>query len=249
LHVVAYSDPAASHREVSGLLEDYAATTLACLDAYEATADLSYFKFAQAIGDGMIAKFFDAVSGGFFDSEPAANGKSLGVLATRRKPLQDSPTPAGNPMAAIALLRLHHYTGDGGYRDKAELTLETFAGAAGQFGIFAATYGIAVLHWLESPVQVVVIAESNGADPARAESLTAVAVKDFAFNKSVLRLPASQAVAENLPPVLAATIPNLPRLHAGEPFAVLCSGFACQPPVTDPEKLQQGLESVLKKPS
>src|SRR6202011_3070372 len=41
LHVVAYSDPQAAHREVSGLLDDYAATAIACLDAYEATADLS----------------------------------------------------------------------------------------------------------------------------------------------------------------------------------------------------------------
>ena len=112
LHVVSYSDPKAAHREVPGLLDDYAFTALACLDAYEATADLSYFKFAHAIADAMIARFYDATSGGFFDSEPAADGKSLGVLATRRKPLQDSPTPAGNPMAAIALTRLHHYTGD-----------------------------------------------------------------------------------------------------------------------------------------
>ena len=103
LHVVSYSDPEAAHREVPGMLDDYAFTALACLDAYEATADLSYFKFAQSIADAMIARFFDATSGGFFDSEPAADGKSLGVLATRRKPLQDSPTPAGNPMAAIAL--------------------------------------------------------------------------------------------------------------------------------------------------
>src|SRR5580698_5733644 len=161
LHVVAYSDPEASHREVSGLLDDYAATTLACLDAYEATADLSYFKFARAIGDAMIARFFDAVSGGFFDAEPAADGKSLGVLATRRKPLQDSPTPAGNPMAAIALVRLHHLTGDATYSDQAEQTLETFAGVAEQFGIFAATYGIAVAHFLASPVQVVVIAAKD----------------------------------------------------------------------------------------
>src|SRR5712692_7997024 len=64
LHVVAYSDPKAEHREVSGLLDDYAATAIACLDAYEATADLSYFKFAQAIADTMIAKFFDATSEG-----------------------------------------------------------------------------------------------------------------------------------------------------------------------------------------
>src|SRR5580692_5648074 len=252
LHVVAYSDPQAEHREVSGLLDDYAATAIACLDAYEAMADLSYFKFARAIGDAMIAKFFDAVSGGFFDAEPAAEGKSLGVLATRRKPLQDSPTPAGNPMAAIALLRLHHYTGDGGYRDKAEQTLETFAGVAEQFGIFAATYGIAVLHLLENPVQVVVIADQQQSETAK--SLAAIATAAFAFNKSVLRLRANQAVAGNLPPSLAATIPNLPQLKlpqlsAGESFAVLCSGFACQPPVRDPAELGRALEAALQKQS
>jgi uncharacterized protein YyaL (SSP411 family) len=239
LHVVAYSDPKAEHREVSGLLDDYAATALACLDAYEATADLSYFKFAQTIGDAMIARFFDAVSGGFFDAEPAAEGESLGVLATRRKPLQDSPTPGGNPMAAIALLRLHHYTGNADYRDKAEQTLETFAGAAEQMGVFAATYGIAVLHFLENPVQVIVV--SGEGSEKKANSLAAAAVSDFAFGKSVLRLKASHAVAENLPPVLAGTIPNLPGLRTGESFAVVCSGFTCQPPIHDPDELRQAL--------
>src|SRR5581483_4598841 len=39
-HVVAYSSPEAAHREVPGLLDDYAATTVACLDAYEATSDI-----------------------------------------------------------------------------------------------------------------------------------------------------------------------------------------------------------------
>jgi uncharacterized protein YyaL (SSP411 family) len=245
LHVVAYSDPAASHREVAGLLDDYAATTLACLDAYEATADLSYFKFAQAIGDAMIARFFDATGGGFFDAEPAAAGTSLGVLATRRKPLQDSPTPAGNPMAAIALVRLHHYTGDAAYRDKAEQTLEAFAGVAEQFGIFAATYGIAVMHFVENPVQVVVI----GDDESKSAALSHVATSIFAFNKSVLRLTTNQVAAENLPPALAETIPNLPQLKSGQPFAVLCSGFTCQPPVTNPEELRSALDSALGKQS
>jgi uncharacterized protein YyaL (SSP411 family) len=238
LHVVAYSDPKAEYRQVSGLLDDYAATALACLDAYEATADLNYFKFARVIGDVMVGKFFDEVSGGFFDAEPRADGKQLGVLSTRRKPVQDSPTPAGNPMAAIALLRLHQYTGDGGYRDKAEQTLETFAGVAEQFGIFAATYGIAVIHLLENPVQVVVI----GGDESAAE-LAAVASGAFAFDKSVLRLTANEAVAGNLPPALAVTIPNLPQLNSGESFAVVCTGFACQPPMTEPGELRRALES------
>ncbi len=246
LHVVAYSDPEASHRDVAGLLDDYAFTALACLDAYEATSDLSYFKFAYAIADAMIARFFDETSGGFFDSERATDGKSLGVLATPRKPLQDSPTPAGNPMAAIALIRLHHYTGDSGYRDKAEQTLETFAGVAEQFGIFAATYGIAVVHLLESPVQVVLIADDGNSG----QELYAAAVAPFAFNKTTLRLSANQAIAANLPPVLAATIPNFPQLASGTPgqaFAVLCSGSACQPPVTDAAELRRGIETALKR--
>jgi uncharacterized protein len=244
LHVVAYSDPKAEHREVAGLLDDYAFTALACLDAYEATADLSYFKFAKAIGDAMIAKFFDATSGGFFDSEPTTDGKSLGVMATRRKPLQDSPTPAGNPMAAIALIRLHHYTGDESYRDKAEQTLETFAGVAEQFGIFAASYGIAVAQFLESPIQVVIVGADNS-DPA-ADALEAVATSAFSFNKSTLRIAANQAVEQNLPPVLSETIPHLLQLKSGKAFAVLCSGSSCQPPMTDPEELQRALAAALQ---
>ena len=243
LHVVSYSDPKAEHREVAGLLEDYAFTALACLDAHEATADLSYFKFAHAITDAMIARFYDATSGGFFDSEPGAEGTSLGVLATRRKPLQDSPTPAGNPMAAIALTRLHHYTGEAGYRDKAEQTLETFAGIVEQFGIFAATYGIAVLNFLESPVQAVVIGEDKAA-----EELLAAAVAPFAFNKTTLRFAGNQVVAENLPPVLAATLPGLPQLGSGRAFAVLCSGTACQPPVNHAAELTRALHAALAQP-
>ena len=37
LHVIAYSDPAAEKREIAGVLDDYAFTDIACLDAYEAT--------------------------------------------------------------------------------------------------------------------------------------------------------------------------------------------------------------------
>jgi uncharacterized protein YyaL (SSP411 family) len=247
LHVVAYSDPKAEHREVAGLLDDYAFTALACLDAYEATSDLSYFKFAQAITDAMITRFYDSPSGGFFDSEPPAEGTGLGVLATRRKPLQDSPTPAGNPMAAIALLRLHHYTGDTAYREKAQQTLETFAGVAEQFGIFAATYGIAVAHFLESPIQVVVVSgDAESAAELHSVQLQAAANAAFAFHKSTLRLTANEAVEKNLPPALAATIPHLPQLKSGQSFAVLCSGSACQPPVSDPADLNRQLAAAIR---
>jgi uncharacterized protein len=240
-HVISYSDPKAEHRDVRGLLDDYAFTVLACLDAYEATSDLSYFSFARSIADSMITRFFDATSGGFLDSEPSSDGNNFGVMATRRKPLQDSPTPAGNPMAAIALIRLHHYTDDAGYRDKAEQTLETFAGVAEQFGIFAATFGIAVAKFLENPVQVVVI---EGEDQA-ADELRNAAAERFAFSKTTLQLKVSEAVVQNLPPALANTIPNLPQINSGKSFAVLCSGSTCQPPVFSAEELREKVGKAL----
>jgi len=243
-HVIAYSDPKADLRETAGVLDDYACTVIACLDAYEATSALSYFKFAQKIADTMIARFFDPVSGGFFDVAGTLAGKSaeeqgaLGILGTRRKPFQDSPTPAGNSAAAIALLRLHSYTNDPAHRDKAEQTLEVFAGSAPQFGMFAATYGLAVMHFTQPHTQVVIVGQDELAD-----RLYRAALRPLVLNKAVLRLPPSEAVPENLPPALAETIPNLPALREGKSFAVICSGFTCQPPVFDVAQLEQKLRS------
>jgi uncharacterized protein YyaL (SSP411 family) len=234
LHVMAYSDAAAELREIDGVLDDYAFTVIACLDAYEATSDLSYFHFARRIADKMMAAFFDPVSGGFFDTEKTEN--TLGVLGTRRKPFQDSPTPAGNAAAAIALTRLYGYTNDASYRDKTEETLEVLAGMAGQYGLFAATYGIAAVQFSQPHTQVVVL----GNDPL-AEQLYRAAVAPFALNKSALKLEANKAVAENLPPALAATIPQLPVVKTGKSAAVVCANFACQPPVMNAEDLQQEL--------
>src|SRR6266851_1780467 len=231
-HVVAYSDADAERRETVGFLDDYACTANACLDAYEATADLSYFRIGRQITDQMIVRFYDSVSGGFFDAQPTP--ESLGVLNTARKPFQDSPTPAGNPMAAIALLRMHGYTDETGYRDKAEQTLELLAGAAGQYGLFAATYGIAAVHFSEPHTQIVIVGEDETAEQLYAEALAA-----SSFGRSVLKLNFSQAVEPNLPPSLAATIPQLPALKQRRTVAVVCSGGTCKPPAHSVEFLKQ----------
>jgi uncharacterized protein YyaL (SSP411 family) len=261
-HVIAYSeafsDARAERREISvavpGVLDDYAFAVIACLDAYEATADLSYFRFARSIGEAMVAGFFDPVAGGFFDTRAAGRGAdgasdektALGILGTRRKPFQDSPTPAGNSAAAIALLRLHGYANDpsdndASYRDQAEQTLEVYAGVAGQHGIFAATYGLAVVRFIQPHTQVVVV----GKDEVAAE-LYRAAVRPLGLSTAVLRLDADKAVAQNLPPALAETIPNLPALGGGRAFdgrsfAVVCSAFACQPPIFDAQELARTL--------
>jgi uncharacterized protein YyaL (SSP411 family) len=231
-HVVAYSDPQAEHRDIPGVLDDYAFTAVACLDAYETTADISYFNFARRILDFMVDRFFDPVAGGFFDTA-SASGDALGVLGIGRKPFQDSPTPAGNSVAAIALQRMHAYTNDPSYWKKAEQTIEVLAGVAGQYGVFVATYGIAAVLFSQPHTQIVVIG-----DDERAEQLAAAAAAPFAFNKAVIKLTKNEAVAQNLPPALAETIPNMQTKNERS-VALICSGFACQPPISDVQRLQE----------
>ena len=239
LHVIAYSDPQAARVKIPGVLDDYAFTIIACLDAYEATADLSYFHFAEKIAAAMTARFQDPHEGGFFDiatGPDVGEGMVLGALAARRKPMQDSPTPAGNPEAAIGLLRLHAYTNEPKYRDAAERTLQAFAGIVAQYGLFAATYGIALDLFLKPHTQVVIAGSGDQAD-----QLYRAAVKRFSLNKSVLRLAQGEIVPQMLPPALAETIPNLPAVKEGKTVAVVCNGFACQPPVSEVAELEKAL--------
>ena len=238
LHVIAYSDPAAQKRDVTGVLDDYAFPVLACLDAYEATGDLTYFNFAHKIGHMMVEKFFDKTGGGFFDAEETPPGSiPLGVLGARRKPFQDSPTPAGNSAAVIALLRLYYYTNDSAYRDRAEQTLEVFAAMAEQAGLFAGTYGIAAVQFANPHSQIVIVGNDE-----TARRLYRVAANSFALNRSVLRLNTSEIVAQNLPQALADTLPNLPGVSGDKSLAVVCEDFHCLPPITDPDVLSKSLE-------
>ena len=228
-HVIAYTG-GAEPKWVAGGLDDYAFLVHACLDGWLATGTATYYQAALGLAERMVAEFYDATGGGFFDAV-AKGPELLGVLAARRKPLQDSPTPAGNPAAAAALLRLEGLNGRADLREKAEDTLEAFAGVVSHFGLYAGTYGLALERLLLPPVQVVVIG-----DDAVADELEAAGTVGFAVNKSVIRLQRGQ-VGEGLPPVLMETLPLLPDLQGGRSFAVVCKGTSCLPPVGDPDQL------------
>src|ERR1700677_3570048 len=228
-HVISYTGGAGT-KWVAGMLDDYAFLTHACLDGWLATGSAKYYRAALDLAERMVAEFYDTVGGGFFDAK-AKGPELLGALTARRKPLQDSPTPAGNPAAAAALLRLEALNGRADLREKAEDTLEAFAGVVTHFGLYAGTYGLALERLLLPPVQVVVMGEDGAAD-----ELEAAAIVVFAVNKSVMRLTREQ-VAGPLPPLLAETLPLLPDLKAAHSFAVVCRGSSCLPPTTSPKQL------------
>ena len=227
---------------LEGSLDDQVFSVLALLDAYETTLDPRYFTAAQKTMDLAIVRYGDAEGGGFFDRP--SDAAPMGGLDVRRKPFQDSPTPSANSVAAIALIRMHAFTGNDRYRTSAKKTLEAFAGIAPQYGLFAATYGLAATLFAHHPIQVVITGDSN--DPV-AQALEAAAHRVFRFCKSVLRFTpggsegvTSGALLANLAGALKETLPHLP---AGKPLAVVCSGQTCFPPTNDPDQLIALLEN------
>jgi len=214
---------------LSGSLDDQVFGVLALLDAYEATLDARYFRAAQRTMDIVIEKYGDTERGGFFDR--SSDAPPMGGLDVRRKPFQDSPTPGTNSVAAIALIRVHAFTNEPKYRDWAQKTLEAFAGIAPQFGMFAATYGLAATLFARHPAHVVI---TGAADDSVAKALEAAANSVFRFGKSALRvLPGGEPAS--LPFALRETFPHLPKDKA---LALVCSGNTCFPPTSDREQLQ-----------
>jgi uncharacterized protein YyaL (SSP411 family) len=213
-----------------GSLDDQVFSVMALLDAYEMTLDPKYFAAARQTMDLAIEKYGDAEAGGFFDR--ASDAPAMGGLEVRRKPFQDSPTSSANSVAAMALTRMRAYTDDPKYFDWAKKTLEAFAGVAPQYGLFAATYGLAATLFAEHPTQVVITGASG--DEA-AQKLEEAANSVFRLGKSVLRVTPESSL-DNLPVALRQTLPHLPK---AKPQALVCAGTTCLPPTSDAEELKR----------
>ncbi|MGA3161234.1 MAG: thioredoxin domain-containing protein [Terracidiphilus sp.] len=241
-HVIAYGDNQGSPlpARISGTLDDYAFTVHACIDSWLACGEMRYYHAAVKLADSMIALFHDPVGGAFYDTDARlADAPPLGALAARRKPLQDSPTPAGNPTAVSALLRLESLSGRAEYRQIAEQTLASFAGIVEHFGLYAGSYALALERLLLDPEQVVVVGSGS-----EAERMEATALSGFAVNRTVIRIAPQRLVPGGIPPALAETLLLAPKPEGAAAWAIVCSGFTCLPPITDADALREALSQA-----
>jgi hypothetical protein len=220
---------------VEGLLDDQVFMVAALLDAFEVSGARVYFDRALELMQTTLRRFWDDHGGGFFDAARDLNDR-LGNLKMCRKPFQDSPTPAGNSVAALVLDRLASLAARPDFREKAEETLSLLASKAVEYGLFASTYGLALLNHLEPAVEVVVIGE---AEDGRTSELLTTAYQVPRAGKRVLAFTPEVIKNGGLPPGLAATVPNLPLADA--PLALVCIESSCRPPVNTPEGLKEAL--------
>ena len=215
---------------LEGTLDDQVFAAAALLDGFEATLDTRYFDLAERAVRVVLDKFADNEDGGFFDR--ASDAPALGGFDVHRKPIQDSPTPAGNPVAIIVLDRLYEYTGKNEYREQAHTALEAFSGVASRYGMFAATYGLATALHDRHPLQIVI---AGTREDEAARQLERAASLFYRFGRAVLRVTPKPNF-EALPRTLREM---LPAAHAEKTQAFVCAAGTCFPPVTDPQKLTE----------
>jgi hypothetical protein len=236
-HVIAYPSGLGPETSMPGTLDDYAFTIHACVDGWLASGAMNYYQTAVKLADAAIALFYDRAASAFYDTAAPEEGRvALGALSARRKPLQDTPTPAGNPVMAAALLRVEALSNRREFRTTAEDTLESFAGIVEHFGLYAGSYGLALARLLRDPVQVVIV--GSGSEAARLEAL---AVARYSVNKTVMRIAPFRLTPDGVPEALVETLLKVPPPAGAKVWALVCKGRTCLPPITDAEELLEAI--------
>jgi hypothetical protein len=200
------------------LLEAYAFLLSGVMDLYEATLEPKHLNFASALAEAMIAKFYDAENGGFWQSAAVAKD-----LILRVKDDYDGAEPAGNSVATLALLKLAAITGRGVFRKPAETTLRRFAHRLQNFPQAMPFLLHALDFLLEEPRHVVI-----AGDPTAPEARELLHAAHSIYQPNKVVLGNTGAVEE-----FARTLPA-----KNGPVVYFCTGNSCQPPTQDVEKVR-----------
>jgi uncharacterized protein YyaL (SSP411 family) len=208
-------------------LDDYAFLAWGEIELYQATLEPEHLGRAIQLTDAMVDRFLDAERGGFFFS---AEGKA--DLIVRQREVYDGAVPSGNSVALYNLVRLARLTGRADYEKLVSDMASAFSRqVASQPAAF--TFFLSAMDMVIGPSQELVIVGDPTADDTR--SLLAVAREGYHPNLVVLLRPprdAGKAIAE-----LAPFTESFDLLD-GRAAAYLCSGFACERPVSEPDALR-----------
>src|SRR5512142_2819666 len=107
---------------VPAFLDDHAFVAQGLLDLFEATFDVRWLEAALDLSERLEALFGDPAGGGWFTT--ATDHERL---LAREKPTHDGAEPSGASVAVLNALRLHAFTTDDRWRERAERALRHHA--------------------------------------------------------------------------------------------------------------------------
>jgi len=210
---------AGSEAKYNAYLEDYAFLAEGLLTLYQATFDKRWFQWARTLADDMLAHFFDAQNGGFYDTRDDHE-----QLIHRPKDVQDNAIPSGNAMAAHVLLKLSLLTGEPAYWDTAERATKSV-------GKLMARYPSGFGEWLN--VASLIMGESREIALVGSEEQIAPLLEVIRTGYRPLQVVAAGPETDDeIVPLLAS------RPQVGDSgTAYVCRRFVCETPVTDADEL------------
>jgi uncharacterized protein YyaL (SSP411 family) len=221
-----YACHAGGEAKFPAYLDDHAFLLDALLAMLQVRWNARDLHWAIALADILIAHFEDAAGGGFFFTSHGAE-----PLPQRPKPFVDESLPSGNGIAARALLKLGHLIGEPRYLDAAERTLRAGWAALSEFPHACCTLLLALGEFLRPGTHVVIRYRD---ETALASWLATIAERRHAAIDAYL-IPGAN---EGLPGVLAQQ--NVPAAVV----AYLCTGLACDPPLTNVDDFAAALQRV-----
>ena len=198
-----------------GFLTDYAYLIGGLIDVHAVTGDAAALQRALALQEAQIELFWDSEKGGWFE---ARDGDA--TLPLRQKGDQDMAEPSGASVAARNLFRLGHTTGNELYLQLARESVVSMSSMIEQ-APSAVPLMLVTLEALDRPHdQLVLVGDDDGAlrQAAIAAQRPMLAIVDEACGH--------------------ADFASYTRVD-GRPTAYLCSGGACQAPVTDVDALRK----------
>jgi hypothetical protein len=205
-------------------LEDFSFFSQGLLDLFEVTGGPRWLEEAMLLTDLMTKELEDKAKGGFFMA-------STGIPGQMRAN-HDGPTPSGNSVAVMNLLRLSEITGNLEWRRLAERTLRFFqTGLREQPGEHAFMMG--PVDWVLNGSREVLLVIPSRKDAAE---MIAVAAQEY-MPDAVLVIADSENYDQ-----LAKVSPLLEgRSASPKPLAYVCRNLACQLPAGTPDQLREQL--------
>ena len=217
---------AGGEARLAAYLDDYAFLLDALLELAAVRFRADELHWAIELAEVMLRHFEDPRDGGFFFTADDHE-----ILISRPKSFGDEAIPAGNAIAARALLRLGYLLGESRYLAAAEATLRAVWAALLKYPEAHAATLQALEDYLQPPHVVIIRGPRAAMEPWRRE-LNRV----FAPRRWTLAVADD---ARDLPPALASKAPK--PGHETAAIAYVCHGMSCSAPLDSLEAL---LEAV-----
>lgn len=209
----------------AGHLDDQVQVASAALDAWEATGDDGWLRWATTIAEGTWERHEVPADGVLTDVPQGAPAE--GLLAVPLVPADDAPTPSGNGVAAVLALRLAAALDDPAWRSRGERIVARFPATGAS--LHRATLLLAADWLAEGTTEIVVTGPDSEATAALHHAALAACRPRAIVRRLRPGAPAS-VVGEPLRASLAA-------MPADQPRALVCVGSRCHAPVSTPAQL------------